>query len=72
MSRPKYQVFILAFTAFMSVLYVLVGLFFTFSELIAKMMNPPYNKVLGIALIVYGCFRGYRVYQKFKNEDEEL
>jgi hypothetical protein len=51
------------FKMVMSCFYVAIGLTFLFrSGGIAEVIPAQYTPILGVLLIVYGLFRGYRAY----------
>lgn len=63
--KPLHEKIILAFSLLMAVVYVVVGagiLFWPFPvELLSKELKTPF----GVALIIYGIFRMYRVYRQY-------
>lgn len=55
----------------MAVIYVTTGVAVIVSSRESSAIPKPYVVPLGIGLLAYGIFRGYRLYQKyFKNNDE--
>ena len=58
--------------AFMALIYVAAGLFLLLqSDKFAGTLPPHYFLVLGGMLVVYGAFRGYRVYKKYFEPQHE-
>ena len=60
-SRLKYVVYI--FKMVMALVYIVLGFAFIFkNEGIGKLVPLEYMPILGVLLIVYGLFRGYRAF----------
>jgi cytochrome c biogenesis protein CcdA len=61
--------YLLKYFGFLMVLvYLGVGLLLILSGEKFALMSRVSRLILGILLIIYGCFRAYRVIQAFKNE----
>jgi len=57
---------LLILNAIMAFVYVVFGVYFiSFPRLIAS-LPPSTNAIIGVLLIFYGLFRGYRAFQSFK------
>jgi hypothetical protein len=57
---------LLMLNAIMAFVYVGFGIYFiVFPRLIAS-LPPSTNAIIGLLLIFYGLFRGYRAYQSYK------
>jgi hypothetical protein len=56
---PKY------FALFMSLIYLMLGAVMLADSPFFHNVSRKYTIVLGILMIVYGLFRGYRTYQKY-------
>lgn len=55
----------------MSIIYVTTGVAVIVTSRDLSAIPKPYVVPLGIGLLAYGIFRGYRLYQKyFKHNDE--
>jgi hypothetical protein len=55
----------------MAIIYVTTGVAVIVSSRNLSAIPKPYVVPLGMGLMAYGIFRGYRLYQKyFKNNDE--
>ena len=51
------------FKIVMSLVYIAIGLTIIFRpEGITKLVPQPFTPILGILVVFYGCFRGYRAY----------
>lgn len=60
-SQLKYIVYI--FKMVMAIVYIVLGFAFIFkNEGIGKLVPLEYMPILGVLLIVYGLFRGYRAF----------
>lgn len=63
--RPIHEKIVLVFSLLMAIVYVLVGagiIFWPFpDEILSEGIKTPF----GIALIIYGIFRMYRVYKQY-------
>ncbi len=61
--------YLLKYFSFLMVLvYIGVGLLLILSGERFAIMNRVSRLILGILLIIYGCFRAYRVLQALRNE----
>ncbi|GHN01310.1 hypothetical protein WSM22_27990 [Cytophagales bacterium WSM2-2] len=60
------------FSLFMCVLYLLIGAAMITGSSLFNNVPRRYALVMGAIMIVYGLFRGYRVYSKyFTNQNHE-
>jgi hypothetical protein len=58
---------LLLLNSIMSFVYIGFGVYFiSYPRLIAS-LPPSTNAIIGILLIFYGLFRGYRAYQSYRN-----
>jgi len=53
------------FALFMSLIYLMLGAVMIGGSPIFNGIPRKYTLIMGGAMIVYGLFRGYRVYQKY-------
>lgn len=58
------------FALFMSLIYVMIGSVMIGGSPLLNNIPRKYSLILGGAMIVYGLFRGYRVYQKYFTSHE--
>lgn len=54
----------------MSLIYVMIGSVMIGGSPLLNNIPRKYSLILGGAMIVYGLFRGYRVYQKYFTSHE--
>lgn len=54
----------LAIGAIISLVYLGMGVFLVVVKTAVGMLNPTMQLILGIALILYGCLRAFRVYRE--------
>lgn len=59
------------FGGFMVIIYILIGLLFLSAPDFIQGFNETYRIIFGAALILYGIFRGYQTYKKFRESDDE-
>ena len=57
------------FGFFMVIFYFIVGAFLLFSDNMLLFLSPIQKNGIGIVVIIYGIFRGYRIY---KGQKENL
>jgi hypothetical protein len=58
---------LLLLNAIMSFVYIAFGVYFiSYPRLIASLPAST-NAIIGVLLIFYGLFRGYRAYQSYRN-----
>lgn len=50
----------------MALAYFGCGLYFIFSDSAQNLIPDPYPPIFGVVLIIYGIFRSYRGYSKYK------
>jgi hypothetical protein len=55
----------------MSLVYIMLGSAMLGNSPFFKDIPRNYTLIVGVAMIGYGCFRGYRVYQKYFANHEE-
>lgn len=70
MGKFNYTTTILYFSYFMVVVYILVGLFLLTHKQITYLEATQKNS-LGILCLVYGLYRGYRIYKQLKKINNE-
>jgi hypothetical protein len=63
--------FILYFSAVMSLLYVVAGVFIAFSNKGALLAAYPYHVFIGLLVMGYGIFRAFRFYKLLFGEKSE-
>ncbi len=52
-----------SFNYFMVLFYIIIGTYMLISVKLLNYLSPVQKNGIGILLIVYGLFRGYRVYK---------
>lgn len=55
----------------MSLVYIMLGSAMVGGSPFFKAIPRKYTLIVGVVMIVYGLFRGYRVYQKYFASHEE-
>jgi hypothetical protein len=65
MIQPKV---LLILNAVMAFIYAAFGLYFISNPRLIDSLPPSTNTVIGILLIFYGLFRGYRAYKSFQKD----
>ena len=59
---------LLILNVIMALIYAAFGLYFiSFPRLIAS-LPPSTNVIIGVLLVFYGLFRGYRAYKSFQKD----
>jgi len=64
--RPRESMpILLGLNISMALAYSFCGLFIWISPSAGKILPQEYIKIVGLALLLYGCFRGYRAYLQY-------
>lgn len=69
MGKFNYTTTILYFSYFMVVVYIFMGLFLLSNPDIVYLDKTQKNSI-GVLCLVYGLYRGYRIYKTIKQENE--
>jgi uncharacterized membrane protein HdeD (DUF308 family) len=56
---------------FMAIIYLVVGIVLVFTNWFLRENNKYINFTLGIFIIIYGIFRGFRSYRSFYDDNKE-
>ncbi|HOP49539.1 MAG TPA: hypothetical protein PK887_02830 [Ignavibacteriales bacterium] len=56
---------------FVTIVYFLLGSYMFIQEKYRIIVDPTYAKIFGFSLIMYSIYRGYTIYRKFKDIEDD-